>query len=82
MTDTAQSPNATEAETPRLSVAAAGSGRCFGVRFSGHGSGFLPEHPLYNLTLEEAKAQALEWELRSDTIGGRAEIVTCLDFLP
>lgn len=72
------------ATTPKASRPgpATGSARCYGVRFSGHGSRFLPEHPLYNLTLEEAKAQALEWELRADTIGGRSEIVTCLDFLP
>lgn len=55
--------------------------KCFGVRFSGHGSAFIPEQPLYNLTLNEAKQQALDWELKADTIGGRAEIVTVLDFL-
>jgi hypothetical protein len=56
-------------------------GKIFAVRYSGHGSDFLPKNPLFNLTFEEAKKNALEWELRADTIGGRAEIVTALDFI-
>lgn len=55
--------------------------KIFGLRFSGHGSDFLPKNPLFNLTFEEAKKEALEWELHADTIGGRAEIVTALDFI-
>lgn len=42
--------------------------KIFGLRFSGHGSDFLPKNPLFDKTFEEAKKQALEWELRADTI--------------
>jgi hypothetical protein len=49
--------------------------RNFGVRFSGHGSSFIPQHPICNKTFEDAKQEAVEWELRADTIGGRSEIV-------
>lgn len=49
--------------------------KLFGVRFSGHGSSFIPENPECNLSFEEANKQALEWELLADTIGGRSEIV-------
>jgi len=49
--------------------------RNFGVRFSGHGSSFIPEHPVCDKTYEEAAKEAIEWELRADTIGGRSEIV-------
>lgn len=47
----------------------------FGVRFSGHGSSFVPKHPTCNKTFEEAKKEAIEWEMRADTIGGKSEIV-------
>lgn len=43
--------------------------KIFGLRFSGHGSDFLPKNPLFNLTFKEARRQAMEWELHADTIG-------------
>lgn len=52
----------------------------YGVRFSGHGSSFVPDKYedgvffRYDSWLE-ANQVGLEWELRADTIGGRAEIV-------
>ena len=49
--------------------------RNFGVRFSGHGSSFIPRHPICDKTYEEAVKEAIEWELRADTISGRSEIV-------
>lgn len=49
--------------------------RVFGVRFSGHGSSFTPEFPVCNKTFDAAKEEAIAWELKADTIGGRAEIV-------
>ena len=55
--------------------------RCFGVRFSGHGSKMQPESPVYDKTFYEALREANDWELRADTIGGRAEIVTCPELL-
>lgn len=50
--------------------------KIYGVQFSGHGSKYLPENPSFNKTLEEAQKEALEWELRADTIGGCAQVVT------
>ena len=47
----------------------------FGVQYSGHGSDFTPDKPECNLTMAQAQQQALEWELKSDTIGGQAQIV-------
>jgi hypothetical protein len=47
----------------------------FGVRFSGHGSRFLPESPICNKTFQEAQKEAVSWELIADTIGGKSEIV-------
>ena len=50
----------------------------FAVQFSGHGSEFMPalEDCEFNLSLEDANQIALEWELRADTIGGAAQVVT------
>lgn len=53
----------------------------FAVQFSGHGSEFMPaledfEDGDFNLSLEEANQIALDWELRADTIGGAAQVVT------
>ncbi len=53
--------------------------RIYNVQFSGHGSEFMPaleDLEEFNLTLEEAQQIALEWELRADTIGGAAQVVT------
>lgn len=50
--------------------------KIYGVQFSGHGSLYLPENPVFDKTLEEAQKEALEWELRADTIGGCAQVVT------
>lgn len=47
----------------------------YGVRFSAHGLGFVPEVPEYNLTFEEAEKIQKDWESYADTVGGRAEIV-------
>ena len=47
----------------------------YGLRFSGHGSSFIPENPICNLSFDEAMRQAIEWELKADTIGGRAEMI-------
>ena len=55
--------------------------KCFGVRFSGHGLKMMPENPTYDKTFQEALKEANDWELRADTIGGRAEIVTCPELL-
>lgn len=49
--------------------------RKYGVRFSGHGSSFMPEHPVCDKTLKEAKKEARDWEMIADTIGGLAEVV-------
>ena len=50
--------------------------RVFGCRFSGHGSEYKPEVPEFNKTWEEARKEAIDWELRADTIGGRS-LVNC-----
>lgn len=50
--------------------------RIYGVQFSGHGSEYLPENPKFDKTLEQAQKEALEWELRADTIGGCSQVVT------
>ena len=36
----------------------------------------LEDFQEFNLTLEEAQQIALDWELRADTIGGAAQVVT------
>ncbi len=50
----------------------------FAVQFSGHGSEFVPalEDCEFGLSLEDANQIALDWELRSDTIGGASQVVT------
>lgn len=53
--------------------------RIFGVRFSGHGSEYLPEVPEFNKTWPEARAEAIDWELKSDTISGRSLVVMKCD---
>lgn len=50
--------------------------RIYGVQFSGHGSSYLPEKPVCNKTWNEAQAEAFDWEMRADTIGGRSQVVT------
>lgn len=55
--------------------------KIFAVQFSGHGSKFIPfleefKDEDFNLSLEEANQIALDWELRADTIGGAAQVVT------
>ena len=54
--------------------------RNFGVRFSGHGSSFIPQHPICNKTFEDAKQEAIEWELKADTIGGRSDALRKITF--
>jgi len=50
--------------------------RIYGVQFSGHGSSFLPESPVCDKTWDEAQTEAFDWEMRADTIGGGAQVVT------
>lgn len=51
----------------------------YGVRYSAHGSSFrfdnFPDGNFYRYTLQEANELGLDWELRADTVGGKAEIV-------
>ena len=48
--------------------------RNFGVRFSGHGSSFIPQRPICNKTFEDAKKEAIAW-IGEDfpTIGAEAK---------
>ncbi len=51
--------------------------RTFDVRYSGHGSAYMPEVESlkFCMTWNEASSAALDWEHRSDTIGGRSMVV-------
>ncbi len=50
--------------------------RKYAIRFSAHNSNYLPLKPkIFNLTLNEAKKQVEEWQVRADTVGGDAIIV-------
>lgn len=52
------------------------SERIYTTRSSGHGSDYVPFNPeVFNMTLEEARADVVYWELHADTIGGRGIVV-------